>query len=135
MDKTIMNKYPDLPHNQWLKVMYYIQYEHSEGEITDATYQELESALMDLKNYLPDTALLEKERAEGIKLTPSLKQELERMNEKGQDTLAWLLYYASAMGDYGDPCGVWAVVSPDSGKVLVTEKDCPELAQKGDEGK
>lgn len=80
------------------------------------------------------TALLERERAEGIKLTPSLKQELERMNEKGQDTLAWLLYYASAMGDYGDPCGVWAVVSPDSGKVLVTEKDCPELAQP-EEGK
>jgi len=60
-----------------------------------------------------------------MKLTPALKQELAGMKPEYQDRLAWLLYYASGMGDYGDPHGVLAVVSPKTGKVLVTEKSAP----------
>lgn len=55
-----------------------------------------------------------------VKLTPFLKHELNQTKEDYQDNLAYLLYYASAMGDYGDPHGVLAVISPE-GKVLIKE--------------
>jgi len=56
-----------------------------------------------------------------IELTPSLTFELEGTISKFQDRLARLLNYASAMGDYGDPHGELAVISPQSGKVLARE--------------
>ena len=59
------------------------------------------------------------------KLTSALAHELEGTVPEFQDRLAWLLYYASAMGDYGDPSGILAVLSPQSGKVLVKESDSP----------
>ncbi len=59
-----------------------------------------------------------------MRLTPSLEQELDGMKDEYQDGLAWLLNYASSMGDYGDPHGILAVLSPE-GKVLVTENDIP----------
>ena len=55
-------------------------------------------------------------------LTPSLKQELENTKPEFQDAIAYLLNYASGMGAYGDPCGKLAVISPESKKVLITEK-------------
>lgn len=59
-------------------------------------------------------------------LTEALEFELEGTLPEFQDRLAWLLNYASAMGDYGDPYGVLAVLSPDSGEVLVKESDTPQ---------
>lgn len=59
-------------------------------------------------------------------LTPALAHELGGTIPEFQDRLAWLLYYASAMGDYGDPHGILAVLSPQSGKVLVKESDSPK---------
>ena len=61
-----------------------------------------------------------------LELTPSLRFELEGTIPEWQDRLAWLLNYASAMGDYGDPHGILAVISPQSGRVLVKESDCPK---------
>ena len=59
-------------------------------------------------------------------LTPSLNFELEGMKPEYQDRLAELLNFANAMGDYGDPHGLLAVVSPISGKVLKCEKEIHE---------
>ncbi len=58
-------------------------------------------------------------------LTPALKFELEGMKATYQDKIAELLNYASAMGDYGNPHGILAVISPDTGKVL----KCDDEAQ------
>ena len=58
-----------------------------------------------------------------VKLTPSLADELEGTRPEFQDKLAWLLNYASAMGDYGDPHGELAILSPQSGKVLMRESE------------
>lgn len=60
-----------------------------------------------------------------MKLAPSLKQELDGMKPEYQDKLAWLLRYASGMGDYGDPHGILAVISPTSGRILVDENNAP----------
>ena len=60
-----------------------------------------------------------------MEITPSLEHELDGMKPEYQDKLAWLLYYASGMGDYGDPHGKLAVVAPENKEVLVTEDDAP----------
>lgn len=59
-----------------------------------------------------------------IKVTTALARELDRTTPQFQDNIAELLRYASDMGDYGDPHGVLAVLSPQSGKVLKTERPC-----------
>lgn len=58
-----------------------------------------------------------------IKVTESLALELGNTIPKFQDKIARLLNYSSAMGDYGDPCGELAVLSPYGGKVLIKESD------------
>ena len=55
------------------------------------------------------------------KLTPAMRFELEGTKPEYQDRLAELLNFASAMGDYGDPHGSLAVISPDTEKVLLRE--------------
>ena len=69
------------------------------------------------------------------KLTPELRNELEGMKPKYQDKLAELLRFASAMGAYGDPYGILAVISPTSGRTLKSDDEaqlaksqevCPE---------
>lgn len=58
-----------------------------------------------------------------MKLTIPLEHELKGTKPEFQDRLAYLLYYASAMGDYGDLHGELAVINPVSGKVLKRESD------------
>lgn len=64
------------------------------------------------------------------KLTPTLSFELENTKAEYQDKLAELLNFASGMGDYGDPHGLLAVISPISGKILKVEGDKPMLEPK-----
>ncbi len=59
--------------------------------------------------------------SEQKELTPRLRFELEGTKPEYQERLAELLHFASAMGDYGDPHGVLAVISSVTGKILERE--------------
>lgn len=61
--------------------------------------------------------------AGGVFLDPNLAFELDGTKLEYQTRLAELLNFASSMGDYGDPYGLLAVISPTSGKVLKVEGD------------
>ena len=51
--KELGDSMPDMVYNSWLKLMDYIWHELLEGEITEATYEDLSNALMAMKAYLP----------------------------------------------------------------------------------
>jgi len=46
-----------LVRDRWLKLMFYFEHEASEGEISQATYEDMFECLMTLKNYLPNEAV------------------------------------------------------------------------------
>ena len=47
----------ELVRDKWLKLMFYFEHEASEGEISQATYEDMFECLMTLKNYLPNEAV------------------------------------------------------------------------------
>jgi len=69
--------------------------------------------------------LLEKAKSEKPELDEFLSQELDSTNMEYQRRIAHLLWYADGMGAYGNSHGELAVIRPETGEIVMRERDIP----------
>ncbi|KKM20071.1 hypothetical protein LCGC14_1649200 [marine sediment metagenome] len=89
------------------------------------TWEDKAKAILAIPEIKEGQELLEKAKSEKPELDEFLSQELDSTNMEYQRRIAHLLWYADGMGAYGNSHGELAVIRPETGEIVMRERDIP----------